>query len=194
MFFARARSDMGAIGLPVCLGRMALLLLTAASATLPAILAHKSSWETRPPPREGRLSRGRVGRHQSWGMAASGRQGCSCCHAGSWCAHAAREQHHWEVPSPSSQAAAIAAAASVHQPRAVQQQRCHSGYLAREAKKHPPLCVARGRDGALPGCRWTVLTGLRQVLALDCHQASRWLMALSLCQEALCLPGPSLSS
>src|SRR5260221_10141902 len=150
-------------------------------------------WPTRARGRRDPLL-GRVGRHQSWGMAASGRQGCSCCHAGSWCAHADREQHHWEVPSPSSQAAAIAAAASVHQPRAVQQQRCHSGYLAREAKKHPPLCVARGRDGALPGCRWTGLTGLRQVLALDCHQASRWLMALSLCQEALCLPGPSLSS
>src|SRR5260221_2839537 len=48
---------MGAIGWPFCLGRMALLLLTAASATLPAILAHKSSLETRPPPREGILSR-----------------------------------------------------------------------------------------------------------------------------------------
>ncbi len=36
----------------------------------------------------------RVGRHQSWGMAASGRQGCSCCQAGSWSAHAAREQRH----------------------------------------------------------------------------------------------------
>ncbi len=44
-------------------------------------------------------------------------------------------------------------------------------------KKAPPLCVARGRDGALPGCWWKVS---RQVLALDCHQASRWLMALSL--------------
>src|SRR5258708_14848967 len=48
---------MGAIGWPFCLGRMALLLLSAASATLPAILAHKSSLETRPPPREGILSR-----------------------------------------------------------------------------------------------------------------------------------------
>jgi hypothetical protein len=35
-------------------------------------------------------------------------------------------------------------------------------------------------DVELPGCWWNWLTVLRQVLVFDCHQASRWLMALSL--------------
>jgi len=90
------------------------------------------------------------------------------------------EQHHLEVTSPSSPASAIAAAASVHQPRAAQQQRCHSGYLLLEAKKHPPLFVELGMDVELADCWWNLLTVLIQVLAFDFHQASRWLMALSL--------------
>jgi hypothetical protein len=151
---------------------------TAASASLTANLAQNGSWETRIPFGREYCFEWRVERHQLLVIAAYGRQSCLCCQAGSWYAHAAMEQHHLEAPSTSSQASAIATAARVQQPRAVQQERCHSGSL--EGKKHPPPFVELGMDVELPGCWGNLLTVLRQVLAFDCHQASRWLMALSL--------------
>jgi hypothetical protein len=102
----------------------------------------------------------RGGRHQSLGIVAYWSQSCSCCQVGSWDAHAARAQHHLEAPSPSSQAAAISAAAKVQQPPETHQERCHSGCPSQKVAQEQLPSVVEQLDG-----RWKELAVVRRVFA-----------------------------